>query len=78
MSFEEWGDCFIWTCDECGHIAAFKPNDFWACVDELKSRGWGFSREEGDWTHSCGRCRHKHRQTSILNQTIGRPREVKG
>ena len=70
MSFEEWEDCFIWRCDECGHIAAFKPNDFWACVDELKSRGWGFSREEGDWTHSCGRCRHKRKmeQGDLMNR----------
>ena len=59
MSFEEYPEAFLWRCDKCGYEVAFKPNDFWACVAELKARRWGFSppREGEDWTHTCGRCR---------------------
>jgi 4-hydroxyphenylpyruvate dioxygenase-like putative hemolysin len=65
MSFEEHEDYFIWFCDTegCDHFAAFKPHDFFACVDELKARGWGFSPPsrgdyEDDWSHKCP----KHRR----------------
>jgi hypothetical protein len=80
MSFEEYDDCFIWRCDErgCGREVIFPPKDFWDCVAELKSRGWGFSPPEGeiDWTHCCGRCRSK--RPSIMDRTFSKPREVKG
>jgi hypothetical protein len=51
MSFEEYDECFLWRCDECGHEVAFKPHDFFACVAELKARGWGFAREPEGWRH---------------------------
>lgn len=72
MSFAEFPEAFIWTCDECGYEVWFKPRNFFACVEELKARRWGFSPPQGDedWGHTCGRCCHKHRQTSIMNQTI--------
>jgi hypothetical protein len=58
MSFEECSDCFLWKCDHCPHTTEFAPHDFRDCVDELKSRGWGFQRDdEGGWTHWCPRCR---------------------
>jgi hypothetical protein len=76
MSFEEWSDCFIWRCDKCGHEVVFKPHDFWGCVAELKSRGWGFSREDGEdgysWSHSCPR----HRKT--LAQVLAMPLKQTG
>jgi hypothetical protein len=59
MSFEEFDDCFLWICDDCGKQVAFKPRHFSDCVDELKERGWGFSREPEGWRHSCAFCRHK-------------------
>jgi hypothetical protein len=68
--FVEYDDCFIWKCEQCGKEAQFAPNDFWSCVAELKSRGWGFERDEGEWHHSCGYCNHKRRQTNIMERTI--------
>jgi hypothetical protein len=76
MSFEEHPDCFVWACNKCDYFVAFKPHDFWACVAELRSRGWGFyldqdtGREDSgrDWTHTCPSCRHKHRQPSMLDR----------
>jgi hypothetical protein len=63
LSFEEQDDCFIWYCDQCNHFAAFKPHDFYACVAELKARGWSFTHhtDEGgwDWTHACPKHRRK-------------------
>ena len=62
MSFEEYNDAFIWTCDEkgCDRFASFKPHDFYDCVDELKARGWSFMRDdEGGWSHACPKHRRK-------------------
>jgi hypothetical protein len=70
MSFAEFEDCFIWSCNSCGYEVVFPPHDFWGCVAELKARSWGFDRDEGDWTHTCGRCRHKHQQTNIMDRTF--------
>jgi hypothetical protein len=82
MSFEEHPDCFIWRCNGkgCGKEVIFPPTDFWGCVAELKSRQWSFYRDEetGDWTHHCGRCVYKHRQTDWMDRTYSKPREVKG
>jgi hypothetical protein len=48
-------------------------------VAELHARGWTFHRQDdGTWDHYCAFCNHKHRQTSIYDRTIGKPREVKG
>jgi hypothetical protein len=59
MSFSGYPEAFVWTCDKCGCEAWFKPRDFFACVEELKARRWGFSppRGDDDWGHTCGRCR---------------------
>jgi hypothetical protein len=71
MSFEEFDCCFVWRCDEqgCDRFAAFKPHSFFACVDELKARGWGFippSRDghEDDWSHRCPK--HRKRLADVL------------
>ncbi len=74
MSFEDHEDCFLWRCDQCGKLAVFKPHDFHDCVAELRARGWSFSPPErwgeDDWTHTCGYCRHKHKQTNIMDRTF--------
>ena len=59
MSFSECPEAFVWTCDKCGYEVWFKPRNFWACVEELKARRWGFIPPHGgdDWEHTCGRCR---------------------
>jgi len=64
MSFEDLEEAFIWSCDECGRVVGFKPDDFWACVAELKSRGWGFERSEGTWLHYCPK--HRPRLAQVL------------
>jgi predicted RNA-binding Zn-ribbon protein involved in translation (DUF1610 family) len=56
MSFEEHSDAFIWRCDTCRQEVIFPPSNFWACVDELKGRGWQFTRLD-DWVHRCRKCR---------------------
>jgi hypothetical protein len=59
MSFEEFSDRFVWSCDGCGLSAEFAPRDFMTCWTELRARGWRARREageEGGWSHSCGRC----------------------
>jgi hypothetical protein len=69
MSLYEWEDCLQWKCDKCGFSVEFPPNDFWAGVSELKSRGWGFSRDdEGGWSHYCSKCRKS--PAEILAMTI--------
>jgi hypothetical protein len=71
MSFEEHPDCFIWRCNgkDCGKEIFFKPHDFFGCVAELKARGWTFHRyEDGDWSHTCAYCNHKHRQTDLMDR----------
>jgi hypothetical protein len=82
MSFIELDDAFAWKCDSCGKIAAFPPSDFYGRKDELKERGWTFHLdEEGGgrtWTHYCAYCNHKRRQTSMMDRTFSKPREVKG
>jgi hypothetical protein len=67
MSFEEHDDCFIWLCEK----SVFPPGNFWACVAELKSRRWSFTRddENGVWTHYCWKCRNAV-EAEILNMTI--------
>jgi hypothetical protein len=78
MSFFEYSDCFIWRCDgnSCPKEVIFKPHDFMGCVAELKSRGWSFYRDDdGDWSHYCQRCQHKHQQTNIMDRTF---KTVKG
>jgi hypothetical protein len=73
MSFEEYNDCFIWSCDEkgCDRLVAFKPNNFFACVDELKAMGWSFiHHDDGDWSHSCGNCNRKRRRTNIMDRSF--------
>lgn len=69
MSFEEWTDVFIWRCDTCGKEVMFPPSDFFARVSELKARSWSFHHnDDGTWDHTCGRCRHKHQQTNIMDR----------
>jgi hypothetical protein len=61
MAFDEYPEAFLWRCDHCGYEVAFKPHDFYACVAELKARGWTFNPPErrgvDTWGHRCGRCR---------------------
>jgi hypothetical protein len=63
MSFSEYEDCFVWTCDKCALSAEFPATSFWAAHGELKARGWRFMREEeGAWSHYCGRCAQAQRE----------------
>ena len=39
MAFEEFSDCFVWSCDQCSQQAVFPPGDFWSALTELKGRG---------------------------------------
>jgi hypothetical protein len=61
MTFEEFPDAFVWQCEKCGLTAEFPRNDFYACVAELRARGWQFHRDDPDegfqWHHKCVRCR---------------------
>jgi hypothetical protein len=57
MSFYEYEDCFVWSCDRCGKSAEFPPNDFWSALAELKSRGWRVERGREGWAHTCPGCR---------------------
>jgi hypothetical protein len=61
MSFEEYEDAYVWQCEKCGLTAEFPRHDFYACVAELKCRGWQSSRDDPDegwqWHHKCKRCR---------------------
>jgi hypothetical protein len=67
MSFYEHEDCFVWQCDHCQRQAEFPPRNFYACVDELKARGWSFSRgSEGEWSHRCKSCQRSAKE--ILNE----------
>ena len=63
MSFEEFEDRFVWTCDSCGLSVEFPPGSFMTCWTELKARGWRATREQAgeevDWSHKCGRCARK-------------------
>ena len=71
MSFTEFEDCFLWSCNSCAKEVAFKPHDFFGCVAELKARGWSFTHEhDGDWSHTCGYCNHKRRRTDIMDRTL--------
>jgi hypothetical protein len=42
MTFMELETAFVWECNHCNKQVAFKPHDFFACVAELKARGWTF------------------------------------
>jgi hypothetical protein len=73
MSFEEYPEAFVWSCNTCDHWVAFKPHDFFGCVAELRARGWGFARsDEGAWEHWCPRC--KPRLAQVLKM---KAREVR-
>jgi hypothetical protein len=79
MSFIELETSFVWQCNNCPKQVIFPPSDFYGQVDELKARGWSFHlNDDGSWDHTCGYCNYKHRQTSIMDRTFSRPREVKG
>jgi hypothetical protein len=56
MSFSEYEDCFVWTCDKCGLAAEFPATSFWNALGELKGRGWRIGRDDEGWTHHCGKC----------------------
>ena len=71
--FVEYEECFLWKCNQCGKEAIFAPNNFYDRVAELRARGWSFSPPERwgeDWDHTCGRCRHNHQQTNIMDRTF--------
>jgi len=31
VSFEEYPEAFVWSCNHCDHWVPFKPNDFFGC-----------------------------------------------
>ena len=53
MAFEEFSDCFVWSCDQCDQQAVFPPGDFWSALAELKARGWFIyrDRDDNEWAH---------------------------
>jgi hypothetical protein len=79
MSFCEYPECFLWQCDTCGKQITFKPHHFSDCVEELKDRGWGFTREEVGWSHRCGRCEYKRKTEAgdWMNRHFSKPTAVK-
>jgi hypothetical protein len=66
MSFEEFEDAFIWSCDSCGLRAELPATSFWAAWGDLKGRGWRATRLDDGWTHACGKCSRKS-SASILD-----------
>jgi hypothetical protein len=76
MSFEEFPDCFVWRCNGCQLTVEFAPGNFYACVAELKSRGWLFERdnESRDWSHRCGKCKLADAER-IMNEVIPMPKK---
>lgn len=62
MSFSEYEDCFVWTCDKCGLSAEFPATSFWTALGDLKGRGWRGWREDDGWSHYCGRCAQTQRE----------------
>jgi hypothetical protein len=73
MAFEEFSDCFVWSCDHCDQQAVFPPGDFWSALTELKARGWLIyrDRDDNEWAHQCGRCKRKY-SAGILKKPIGK------
>jgi hypothetical protein len=68
MSFSEYEDVFVWSCEKCDLTAQFPPNDFYGCVAEIKARGWLIERDsEGEWHHYCGRCRSKVNSAKVMD-----------
>ena len=73
MSFGEYEDCFVWTCDGCSQEAIFPIGDFWRSLGELKARGWRVGRDDEGRDHRCSKCRKK--ETSFLDR---KPKVVGG
>jgi hypothetical protein len=70
MSFSEFEDCFVWSCDKCGLAVEFPATSFWSAHGELKARGWRFIREyEGSWSHYCSKCKQQA-DAGILDRKI--------
>ena len=72
MSFDEYDDSFVWRCDDCRLTVEFPTGDFYACLGELKARGWRMTRDDRDrvWSHKCGKCVRKAAEVSILDRPL--------
>jgi hypothetical protein len=77
--FQENSESFLWTCDDCAHVAEFPPLDFWRALSELKARHWQIIRTEDGWQHLCSRCRGKKSGASNIADFLDRkPRASRG
>ena len=59
MTIENMDDAygFVVNCDFCPDYFEYESEDFLEVVEEVKSRGWKFSKnEKGEWTHKCVAC----------------------
>ncbi len=64
MSFSEYEDAFVWSCEGCDLQAEFprsqQPGYFMSCVYEIKDRGWRIRRDQdGEYHHRCSKCRRE-------------------
>ena len=75
MAFTEYDHSFVWQCEACEHVAAFRPHDFFGCVAELKACGWQFSHDEVGWHHNCPR--HRRTLKEWMSEKVGTVKVVK-
>jgi hypothetical protein len=67
MSFSEYEDCFVWTCDKCALSAEFPATSSWSALAELKT--WRVWRDDESWSHYCGKCKQQA-DVGILDRKI--------
>jgi hypothetical protein len=85
MSFSEYENCFVWSCESCDATVEFKridqPGYFMSCVGELKARGWRIWRDRegewGEWCHKCPKCRNGEAK-KILDMKFPGPKRSAG
>ena len=67
MSLDEYEDKFVWICNGCEITVQFsRDEDFYACVHELKLRGWRITRgQSGEWLHRCSRCVRREQSGNV-------------
>ena len=73
MSFTETEGTFVWSCDSCDtEVQLPTTTDFMSWWRALKKVGWRATKVEGEWSHSCHRCRARGRSADeIMNTKVG-------
>jgi hypothetical protein len=76
MSFEQLtspdgATIMHWSCDKgCGASADFESDSFHAAWAELKAQRWTAGRDRnGEWLHTCGKCRKTISSKEWLDRT---------